>query len=56
MQRIKQLARTAVYWPKIDADIMDLCRKCTTFAEHQNDPTKAAVHPWMVPEKRWMDI
>jgi len=53
IQRMKQLARTAVYWPNIDADIMDLCRKCTTCAEHQNEPTKVAVHPWMLPEKPW---
>ena len=56
MQRMKQLARTAVYWPDIDADIMDLCRKCITCAEHQNKPTKAAVHPWMLPEKSWSRI
>ena len=26
IQRIKQLARTAVYWPNIDEDISTLCR------------------------------
>ena len=29
MQRMKQLVRTVVYWPQIDADIVDLCHKCT---------------------------
>jgi len=56
MQRMKQLARTAVYWLSIDADIMDLCRKCTAYAEHQNEPTKTAVHPWMLPKKPWSRI
>ncbi|XP_014663413.1 PREDICTED: uncharacterized protein K02A2.6-like [Priapulus caudatus] len=53
MQRMKQLARTAVYWPNIDDDIENTCRKCMACAEHQNKPSKPAVHPWMLPEKPW---
>ena len=50
---MKQLARTAVYWPSIDNDIVDLCRSCTSCPEHQNRPSKPPIHPWMVPEKAW---
>ena len=53
IQRMKQLARTAVYWPSIDNDIVDLSRSCTSRAEHQNRPSKPPIHPWMVPEKPW---
>ena len=53
IQQMKQLARTAVYWPSIDNDIVDLCRSCTSSAEHQNRPSKPPIHPWMVPEKPW---
>ena len=53
IQRMKQLARTAVYWPSIDNDIVDLYRSCTSCAEHQNRPSKPPIHPWMVPEKPW---
>ncbi len=56
MQRMKQLARTAVYWPRIDNDIMEQSRKCTTCAEHQNNPSKQANHPWMLPEKPWIRL
>ena len=52
-QRMKQLARTAVYWPNIDSDILDLCWQCSTCAGHQSEPLKAAVHPSMLPEKPW---
>ena len=45
MQRMKSLARTAVYWPGMDAKIMDLCHRCTTCAKHQKKPPKAANHP-----------
>ena len=53
MQWMKQLARTADYWPNIDADIKAMCRRCTSCVEHQNKPPKPAVHPWMLPEKPW---
>ena len=56
MQRMKQLARTAVYWPQIDSDIMDLCHHCTVCAEHQNKPPKPVNHPWMLPEKAWSRV
>lgn len=53
MQRMKQLARTAVYWPRIDSDIEDACRKCSDCGENQRHPPKYPVHPWMMPEKPW---
>ena len=53
MQRMKQLARTAVFWPGIDNDIVDMCRGCVTCAEHQNAPPRSPVHPWILPEKPW---
>jgi hypothetical protein len=56
MQRMKQLARTAVYWPRIDSDIADMARKCTACNEHQNAPNKLPIHPWMVPEKPWSRV
>ena len=50
---MKQLARTAVYWLKIDTDIQDLCAKCSTCAEHRPLPSKAPVQSWTVPDKPW---
>ena len=56
MQRMKQLARTAVYWPRLDKDITDTCHTCSSCSEFQNMPAKAANHPWMLPEKPWSRI
>ncbi|KAL5488608.1 hypothetical protein EMCRGX_G017577 [Ephydatia muelleri] len=56
MQRMKQLARTAVYWPRIDEDIVNLCHRCSTCAEHQSRPPKQPNDPWMLPEKPWSRI
>ena len=53
MERMKQLARTAVYWPNIDDDIEATCRHCEPCGEHQIRPPKMAHHPWMLPEKPW---
>ena len=53
---MKQLARMAVYWPKIDMDIMNQCHQCSTCTEHHNMPAKAPNHPWMVPEKPWSKL
>ena len=53
MQRMKQLARSTVYSPRIDFDIEDLCRKCTSCGQFQNKPAKPSIHPWMMPEKPW---
>eukprot|EP00731_Ephydatia_muelleri_P033172 Em0025g128a len=40
IQRMKQLARTVVYWPKLGSDIVDQCRQCPTCAENQKLPAK----------------
>ena len=56
MQRMKQLARSSVYWPRMDKDITDTCHKCTACAENQNLPPKVENHPWMLPEKPWSRI
>ena len=53
MERMKQLARTAVYWPGIDNAIEMTSRRCLSCGEHQNKPSKPAIHPWMLPEKPW---
>ncbi|KAL5505228.1 hypothetical protein EMCRGX_G006630 [Ephydatia muelleri] len=53
---MKQLARTAVYWPGMVSDITNVCHKCSTCAEHLNRPPKQVNHPWMLPEKPWSRI
>ena len=49
---MQQMTRTAVYWPRIDAAIVDLCHRCTACAEHQAKLPKPANHPWMLPRNR----
>ena len=56
IQRMKNLARSAIYWPSIDKDIESMCRECQECAEHQNLPEKPLTHPWSVPERPWSRI
>ena len=53
IERMKQLARTVVYWPNIDSDISKMGQQCGTCGQHQSAATQAPVHPWMMPEKPW---
>ena len=53
MQRMKQLARTAVYRPHINDDMKQMSRTCTACADNQSNPPKPTNHPWMLPEKPW---
>ena len=50
MLRMKQLARSVVYWPHIDDDIEELARICFSCAEHQNKPPKSTNHSMILPE------
>ena len=38
IQRMKQLAQTVVYWPRIGSDIVDQCRQCHLCAKNQKLP------------------
>lgn len=54
--RMKMLARSAVFWPNIDADVEDTARNCDACAQHQNKPEKPLTHPWIIPEKPWIRL
>ena len=54
--RMKQLARSSVYWPGIDKDIEVLVKSCARCQANANDPPSASVHPWSLPEKPWIRI
>ena len=56
IEKIKHLARTAVYWPGLDFDIEEQCRNCTSCGEHQNNQPKMKNYSWMLPEKPWSRI
>ncbi len=56
MTRMKALGRSYVWWPKMDADIVDLVKDCTLCALNQNNPIAAPSHPWEIPTSPWERI
>lgn len=51
--RMKGLARSYVWWPKIDEDIEMQIKTCETCQIHQKAPAQAPLHPWEWPDKPW---
>ncbi len=52
---MKALARSYVWWPKLDQDVESLVKICGTCQEHRNVPAVAPLHPWNWPVKPWQD-
>ncbi|XP_062297408.1 uncharacterized protein K02A2.6-like [Scomber scombrus] len=53
VSRMKALARSYVWWPKLDKELEDMVKGCTTCQEHRNIPAPAPLHPWEWPDKPW---
>ena len=51
--RMKGLARSYVWWPKIDQDLERIVRHCHPCQVHRNAPATAPMHPWAQPEHPW---
>ena len=51
--KMKSLARSYVWWPKLDAAIDDLVKKCNTCQKSRPVPPTAPLHPWEWPAKPW---
>ena len=51
--KMKSLARSYVWWPKLDAAIDNLVKKCNTCQKSRPVPPTAPLHPWEWPAKPW---
>jgi hypothetical protein len=54
--KMKAIARSYVYWPKIDKDIEDIAKNCVDCVKHKTDPPKAKTHFWEYPSAPWERI
>ncbi|CAB0005299.1 unnamed protein product [Nesidiocoris tenuis] len=55
VQKMKNLARSYVYWENIDADIAQLTKQCPACIRFAKAPNKI-VHHWLPPEDSWQRI
>ena len=53
---MKMLARSYVWWPRIDADIKRTVQDCNTCQLNRSDPAKAPLHFWEFPQKPWSHV
>lgn len=51
--KMKQLARRYCFWKGIDHDIEQLVKSCNACAAIRNNPKKAPIHPWELPQDKW---
>ena len=54
--RMKAVARSHVWWPKLDSDIAQLTKSCGSCQEVRNLPPVAPLHPWSWPTTPWKRI
>ena len=54
--KMKQLARSYVWWPDIDKHLEELAKSCEACQSHKNAPPCAPLHPWQWPQTPWERI
>ena len=53
ISRMKSLARSYIWWPKIDKDIELRVRTCENCQLNQNLPPEVPLHSWSFPSQPW---
>ena len=56
MVRMKMVARSYVWWIKLDKDIEQLVKSCSHCQTVRNLPPMAPLHPWIWPAEPWKRI
>ena len=56
ISRMKELARSFVWWPGLDDDIQNRVQACTQCQINQKLPTPHPLHPWQWPDHPWSRV
>ena len=51
--KMKSLARSFVWWPKMDTNLEEKVKSCATCQSHQNTPPCLPLQPWEWPGCPW---
>ena len=54
--RMKSIARSYVWWPRLDQEIEAMARSCSHCQAVRNVSAVAPLHPWLWPSKPWQRI
>jgi hypothetical protein len=50
---MKMIARSHVYWPKIDSQLEEFVKQCSNCQSIAKDPVKSLLYSWPTPEEPW---
>ena len=53
---MKSIARSYFWWPKLDSEIEDMAKSCTSCQGVKQAPARAPLHPWIWPTTPWQRI
>ena len=51
--RMKELARSYIWWPNLDKDLEEVSKSCADCLAVRSNPPKADLHPWNWPSRPW---
>ena len=51
--RMKELARSYLWWPNVDLEIEQTVRNCASCQQVRKPPAVAPLAPWMWPSDPW---
>ena len=51
--RMKALARSYLWWPRMDSEIETCVKSCKVCQESRASPSPAPLHPWQWPKEPW---
>ena len=54
--RMKSVARSVVWWPRIDSMLEEKAKSCTYCAQVSDNPKKMALTPWPWPDQPWQRL
>ena len=56
VSKMKNLARSYIWWPGIDKDIDNIVAHCNTCQIHQPTPAQAPIHQWEYLNRPWARV
>lgn len=54
--KMKNIARSYVYWPSLDAQIELIAKECSACRQQRDAPPRSLLHPWAFPARPWQRI
>lgn len=54
--KMKNIARSYVFWPTLDAEIEIIAKECSACRQQRDAPPRSMLHPWEFPARPWQRV